>query len=366
MFQRMMKKARTPSILILLLATLGFASQDIKSPNLTPAPQTDKHRELLREAVRQHDKGSYDGAIATYLEILKENPDDVSALYELGFSYSAKGDYQKSLDIANRGAQYKSDLLPGFYTLMGNDFDHLGQAEKAIKVYREGIKQFPTSVQLHYNLAIALVGVKKVDEAKKSFKDALLIKPDHPSSHFVLSQLYQNGNYKIPALLAACRFLVLEPRTVRSASALKMVEQLIQGGAQQGTEPNKVTIFLEPGGKTDEGDFNAVMTALSLLAAARYLDENKNKTEIQLFVNKVSTLLAVIAESVSKQKSSGFAWDYYRPYFSEMANRKFVEPFCYYISQSNDSDEVERWLTLNAERVREFLTWSNSYQWAKR
>jgi TolA-binding protein len=359
-----MAKTRTLIAIILLLTSVGLAGQEIKPPNLTPAPQTDKHRDLLRDAVRLHDKGNYDGAIAGYLEILKENPDDISALYELGFSYFAKREYQKSLDIANRGAQYKSHLLAGFYTLMGNDLDHLGQGDKAIKVYKEGIKQFPGDVQLHYNLGIALAGAKKADEAKKSFKNALSINPDHPSSHFALSQLYQNDNYKIPALLAGCRFLVLEPKTARSTTMLKMAGQLTQGGVQQGKEPNSISIVMDTGGKTDEGDFNSVTGALSLIAAARYLEKNKGKSEIRLFIDDLSTLLAIMSEN--KQKGSGFAWDYYRPYFCEIANRKFVEPFCYYISQSAQSEEVERWLTLNAERVREFLTWSRSYQWAKR
>src|SRR6185503_2575931 len=151
---------------------VGLAGQEIKPPTLTPAPQTDKHRDLLREAVRLHDQGNYDGAIAGYREILNENQDDISALYELGFSYFVKGEYQKSLEIANKGAQYKSNALAAFYTLMGNDLDHLGQTDKAIKIYTEGIKQFPQDVQLHYNMAIALMGAKKVDDAKKSFKNA--------------------------------------------------------------------------------------------------------------------------------------------------------------------------------------------------
>ena len=358
-----MAKARTLIAIILLLTSVGVAGQEIKAPTLTPAPQTDKHREMLQDAVRLHDKGNYDGAIAGYLEILKENPDDISALYELGFSYFANREYQKSLDIANKGARYKSHLLAGFYTLMGNDLDHLGQADKAIKVYNEGIKQFPGDVQLHYNLAIALAGAKKADEAKKSFKNALSINPDHPSSHFGLSRLYQEENYKIPALLAACRFLVLEPKTARSATMLKMVDQITQGGVQKGKDPNNISIVIDTGGKTDEGDFNSVTGALSLIAAARYLEKNKGKSEIRLFIDNLSTLLAIMSES--KQKGSGFAWDYYRPYFCEIGNRKFVEPFCYYISQSAQSEEVERWLTLNSERVREFLAWSKGYQWTK-
>lgn len=361
-----MVKAQSLIAIVLLLTSVGLAGQEIKPPKLTSAPQTDKHRDLLREAVRLHDKGNYVGAIAGYLEILRENPDDISALYELGFSYFAKGEYQKSLDIANKGAQYKSDLLAGFYTLMGNDLDHLGLGDKAIKVYKEGIKQFPRDVQLHYNLAIALAGAKKPDEAKKILKIALSINPDHPSSHFVLSQLYQNDNYKIPALLAGCRFLVLEPKTSRSAVALKMVDQILKGGAQQGKDPNNITIFMDPGGKTDEGDFNGLMGALSILSAARHLKENKDKTETDSFIRQLIALLQMMSETTSKQKSSGFAWDYYCPYFSEIANRRFAEPFAYYIAQSTKSDEVERWLTLNAERVREFLTWSKNYQWAKR
>jgi tetratricopeptide (TPR) repeat protein len=123
-----MAKRRTLIATILLLTSTGLAGQEIKPPSLTPAPQTDMHRNLLQEAVRLHDKGNYDGAIAGYLEILKENPDDISALYELGFSYFAKRDYQKSLEIANKGAQHKSDLLAGFYTLIGNisqlDYDY--------------------------------------------------------------------------------------------------------------------------------------------------------------------------------------------------------------------------------------------------
>src|SRR6185369_4387330 len=38
--------------IILLLTSAGLAGQEIKPPSRTPAPQTDKHRDLLRDAVR--------------------------------------------------------------------------------------------------------------------------------------------------------------------------------------------------------------------------------------------------------------------------------------------------------------------------
>jgi hypothetical protein len=48
-----------------------------------------------------------------------------------------------------------------------------------------------------------------------------------------------------------------------------------------------------------------------------------------------------------------------------MARRKLVEPFCYYIAQSQQSDEVSRWLSQNQERVRELMAWSKDYQWRR-
>lgn len=349
---------------IILQASAPLAAQEIKAPTLTQAPTLDKHSDVLREAVALHDRGQYDEAISKYQQILKENPDDVQVMYELGFSYFAKRDYQKSLEVANKGAQYNSNLLPGFYTLIGNDLDHLGQAEKASKVYRDGIRLFPRDGQLHYNLAITLLGMNKPDEAKRSLKEAVRASPDHASAHLGLSQLWLKESYKIPALLAACRFLIVEPRSQRSPAVLQTINQIIQSGAQAGKDPNNISIFIDTNAKTNEGDFGALNAALGIVSAGRHFAKNKEKSEIRSVVDDLSTLFAIMSEGADK--SSGFAWEYYRPYFSEMSRRKLAEPFCYYILQSTQSEEVGKWLTQNSERARELLVWSKAYQWPAR
>jgi tetratricopeptide (TPR) repeat protein len=89
-------------------------AQQIDSPKQTPGPVTEKEKLLIKEGVALHDRGDYDGAIAKYEEVLKDNPNNVLALYEQSYSYSMKKDYRKSLEIAYKGAQYQSDLLGGF------------------------------------------------------------------------------------------------------------------------------------------------------------------------------------------------------------------------------------------------------------
>jgi tetratricopeptide (TPR) repeat protein len=347
------------------LLSIQVMAQEIAAPKLTPSPSSEKQDLLVREGIALHDRGDYQGAIRKFQEVLSENPDHAMALYELGFSYFSNKDYKLSLEIAFKGAQYKSEYLSGFYVLIGNNLDHAGDREKAIKVYKSAIKLFPGDAQLHYNLAVTYISANKFDDAKQSLKSAVASDPNHRSGHLGLSQLYHKDNYKIPALLAMCRFLVLEPTSQRSGPALQRVGELMAGGASKGADEKNITITLDPSAKTDEGDFNAISMAVSLLSAARHLDKNKNKTEIQMIADDFDTLFSVLSEAKSDKKQSGFAWNYYRPYFVEMKSRKHVEAFCYYICQAGKSDEVQRWLAQNYEKVKAFLDWSKTYQWTK-
>jgi tetratricopeptide (TPR) repeat protein len=353
-------------LMLLLLTGLLFPSaglsQRIPEPKLTPATGLDKHRDLLRDAIAFDDRRDFDGAIARLQQILGENPDDVAAMYQLAYSHFGKEEYMKSLGVAYKGAKYKSQQLAAFYLLIGNNLDRLDEPELAIKVYKQGMKSFPTDAQFPMNLAITYLNFGKPEDARKSLKESAALDPNYAGSHLGLGQLYFASGYKVQAVLALCRFLVLEPDSSRSAAALKTMQGIIQSGVGPGEESN-ITIVVDATMRTDEGDFNAANLALSMLAASPYLEKNKGKSEMNLVVENFSTLFTVLSEGKTNQ--SGFAWNHYRPYFVEMKNRNYVEAFCYYIHQSGGSAEASNWLAHNGTRVSEFLNWSKSYQWPK-
>jgi tetratricopeptide (TPR) repeat protein len=352
-------------MIFLSLALLQSAvAQDIPKPTRTAVPTLEKHRAILSQSIALHDRGDYDNAILGYEEILKQNPDDTVAIYEMAYSYSAKKDYRKSLELAYRGAQYSSKQLAAFYVMIGSNLDLLGQADNAVNVYKAGIKLFPENSLMHFNLGVTLIGQNNPLEARKSFREAVVFNPVHPGSHLALGDLYFKGNYPLPALMAMSRFLVLEPKTRRSSAALQVIRDVLGRAATRDPNTGTVRVTLDASVKKDEGDFETLMTALGLVGASRYLEENEKKTEMQIIVDQITTLFAIMSEGDDK-KQSGFAWNYYRPYFIEMSRRKLVEPFCYYIYQSSQSAEVARWLDQNAEKVNEFVAWSQSYRWPR-
>jgi tetratricopeptide (TPR) repeat protein len=361
----MLRKIPTAAcIALLLLLLVSMASgQKLEPPKLDSTPLTPQQQQLMKEGVALHDSRDYDGAISRYQEVLKANPNNAEALYEMAYAYAMKKDYNKSLEYAYKASQYRGNLLPLVYTLIGNDLDETGNSKKAIEVYKTGIKQLPANFMLHFNLAVAYARQGQLDEARAEVKKSAALNPKHTSSHFLLSTIFFKGSYRMPALLAASRFLALEPNSGRSASALQIVQTVMQGGVSQGKSPGEINIFVDTSPKKDEGDFSTVEMFIGLGKAASLTEKNKGKSEMQLMVERFNSLFAMLEESQSKADRSKFTWSYYVPYFLEMKRRGLVEPFVYIIHLPSNHPEVRQWLQQNETRVREFLMWSNNYQW---
>jgi tetratricopeptide (TPR) repeat protein len=223
----------------------------------------------------------------------------------------------------------------------------------------------PDNQLLYYNLALTHARLNNLDESRKNLKKAVYLNPNHASSHVALAQVFNGMQYRTPALFAVMRFLVIEPESRRTPAAYKLFSEILTGGATQGKNPNEINIFMNLGGKKDEGDFGAVEMTLGLSGAVGMTEEKKKKSEAERLVDQLNTFLAVVSELDPKDDKSKFTWRYYIPYFIELKKKNFVEPFAYYVSQSTNLKGVPEWLAANQARVNEFVSWSRSYQWPK-
>ena len=360
-----MKTRIIGALAVVILFALGAAGQKLGPPKLEATPSTEDQTRLTKEGVALHDKGDYDGAISRYAQVLRENPANVEALYEMSFSYFLKEDCQKSLEMALRAAQYKSDLLGKIYGEIGNCQDDLGRPKEAIETFKAGIKLLPANFLLHYNLGLTYARSGQWEDARVEVKKSALLNPNHAGSQHLLGVIFDKGGYKIPALLAASRFLVLEPVSKRSETALQLTQKIMQAGVSPAKDGKNISVILGTGQKKDEGDFESIDLFMGLMKAGNYIEENKDKSEIKHLVDNFNSLFAMLSESTSKSDRSKFTWKYYVPYFVEMKKQGHVEAFAYYINQRSSIAEVNDWLKQNQNKVSDFLSWSKSYGWPK-
>jgi tetratricopeptide (TPR) repeat protein len=342
-------------------------------PTRTSAPSTAAETATIEAGIKLHDAGKFDEAIARYEEVLKLSPANMTALYELAFSFAASKDYEKSLAAATRGAEYQSELLPMFYDLIGGAYDSMGEAQKAIDAYKKGIQVVPDASMLYYNMAVTyLESLKNPDEARRGFEKAVALSPGQPEFHLMLGQVFQANGYQTPALLAFSTYLVLDPAGPRALSAYGFWRAILRGGLETGQSPTPAGQMRQlpaspqvKTAKTDEGDFSEFESAITRSQQTVIAEMDRGSDELPSFLAHVNRLIATLVERPADRDRSTFAGTYYLPFFAELKARNFVEPFVYWSMQRAPVPGVREWITAHQAEVREFVTWSRNYSWPK-
>lgn len=346
----------------LLVCGEPVSAEKLPKVEKIPAAPTAQQKRMIAAGIVLFGAGDFDKAIEKYQAVLGESPDEVNALYELGYTYFTNKDYKSGVEVARRGAAYQSNLLPQFYVLLGNSLDELGKRDEAIGIYRSAIKSLPGVALLHFNLGLTMYRSEKYDEARKTLQQAVLTDPGHASSHFLLGATYQRSGHRIPAILAYSWFLVLEPDSPRSRQVLPALNRLIVGGVSQGADPSKIniTLALTPDSKKDEGDFGPVEVAMSMSVAAAQMGEFKEKsTPFKL----LAATYGVMGGMMSNMKGKGFATKYYCPFFASLDKEELTEAFVYRAFQVAQVAGSAEWAKENAAKLHEYQSWVSSYQW---
>ncbi|MBX3299338.1 MAG: tetratricopeptide repeat protein [Acidobacteria bacterium] len=356
-------KLKIISLLIVCLVAGSAAAQKLPKPTQLPTALTEAERAELARGVALHDAKKYDEAIAVYDAILKLNPDAVVAIYEKALTQYEMKNLNAAMTTAYSGAKYKSEELPLFYGIMAHCLDDVGKPDEAIAVYREAEAMLSTErsmkphlANIYYNLGVTYVRLKKYSEARAELKKAVENNFSYPSPHYLLSVVWGNTGYKVPALMAALRFVSLEYNTGRTGPAAATIETILKP-AEKGPD-GKTVINLNLAAPKDEGDFGLYEMLLPTLMMVGD-KKDPNKTEAEKFVGALSSLVSMIAEDKDLPKT--FVGRTYVPFLAEMKKRDLVPTFGYMILFIRGNAEAKAWLQRNDDKLGRLFTFASEY-----
>ena len=329
--------------LLLLMLTLFAISVSAQTPTV---------QDIVNEGIKYHDEGNYSNAIETYKKALEIDPSSGLANYEIALTYFAMKDY-KNAELHSKKAVEANDNHKMHACIMyGNSLDMLGETKKAIKVYEKAIKDFDNYL-LYYNYALTCLKAGETEKAYDAAIKAILNNSSHASSHLILSQVMEKKGSRVKAMLPLYFFLMLEPNSARSEVNYQALRGFIDLGVTQTSEKNiNVSVPTDK-----DGDFGAAEMMISLSKASNTLEENKGKTDLELFAGNNEQIFSILGEL--KKENTGFWWDFYVPFFYGLATENLVKPFSYYISQSI-GEEAGKWIEDNNAEFEKFKNWVNN------
>jgi len=309
---------------------------------------------LIKLGVYYHDAGEYDKAIELYKQALLIDQNSDLANYEIAMTYMYAKDFENSIIYSDKVISLDKNNVLQAYITKGSSLDYLGKTDESIKTFEKGIKKFGANYLLYYNLGYDYYKTKDYDKAEEAFTNAIKSNASHASSHLLLGYLMDDQERNVESLLCLHYFLFLEPNTERSKTAFQILEKQFGGNVQPDKEkPNQINIVLN----TDQMDseFGPANLMISMLEASKSTEENKNKSEDQLFIENTKSLFNILGE-LKKKKNKGLWWDFYIPFFNDLANSDHITTYCYYITQSSKDKSLE-WLKNNNPKIVLFDQW---------
>jgi tetratricopeptide (TPR) repeat protein len=337
--------------------------------NIAFGQNKEEAEKLVDEGVVYHDKGDFKSAILKYDKALELDKDNLLAMAEKAFSLLSLQKNEEAISYCQKAiAAHPGDKgLKTVYVTYGNALDGLKKPDQSVEVYNEGLKQFPTYYQLHFNKGITLTGVQRYEEAIVCFQNSVKLNPQHGSSHNAIARISFMSNKRIPALLAYGRFLAIEPGGSRAKENLTSVQKIMTANVEK-TGENSINLAISPDmlevpgkGTPKENSFASADLILAMSSALDYDKKNSKKTAVEQFIRKLESICEILKET--QKDNYGFYWTHYVPYFIEMKDKKHIKAFAYIAFSSSDDSDVSDWLTSHKSEIEQFAEWSKSFTW---
>ena len=172
-------KIRLHLLLALLLAACSGSRDLAEAPQKHPAEAGDKAKEseqrarvmaLFMEATKARLAGEMGSATQLFEQVLKADPKNDAACFELSKLYFNQQRGEEALAMARKARE----LDPGniWYHFLLADLDlQLGRTDEAVKVYRDILDRWPDRVEVYFDLANALAYSGRTDEGRKVYRD---------------------------------------------------------------------------------------------------------------------------------------------------------------------------------------------------
>ncbi|MBC7401496.1 MAG: tetratricopeptide repeat protein [Mucilaginibacter sp.] len=277
--------------------------------------------------------------MATCGRLLAQADDDPATNYKTALELVNTNKGIEGIPYLEKVIKTQSNYTNAAYSLLGSIYDKNNQPEKAIAVYKDGLKAYPKDQNLYFNLGIADFRAKLYADAELAAIEAIKLDPKHANSQRLYGLVTFHQNKRLNALMAFCSFLLLEPNGSKSDEAITNLQSILKGGVLKADGPGK----LSPAQAAENAKSNGIISAAIASAQA------KNLTGTALLEYQLKTIFTQTGLASAKKADKAFFDKFYADYFYKLAQSGNVPGLVKLIANKEVDAKMMDWVK-GAER----------------
>ncbi len=166
--------------------------------------------EFFRAAIREHQAGRHDEALALIHRAIDINPSSADYHAALGVVLASQMQLDKAIFAYRRALQLRPEN-PDALNNLGIALKEKGDLPGAISALRKAIELHPKSAVAHNNLGAALEALDELSPAIEAYRHAVSLEPNHPQALANLGRALCKAGQFEPSVAALHRAVVLAP-----------------------------------------------------------------------------------------------------------------------------------------------------------
>jgi tetratricopeptide (TPR) repeat protein len=316
---------------------------------------------LMQEGIELHSEGNFYRAIEKYNEVLRLDPENIAAIYEIALSYLALGNYENAIRYAaNVINSLDPALSVGAYAIQSEALAALDRTEEAIALLESALAIRGNEYLLHFNLALNHYKLNNLENSLVHVRKAIDLDKTHAEAFLLYAYILNDKELWVRSILAFQMFLLLEPDDHRSRTAFEELLYTMRLISLNEDEEGRPAALSQNPPLTIIKGVNRFLIYNTIAATLQSLRENSEEEEYDLFLKFKSVNREIILQlneknDGSEERMDNF-WTFYVPFFTRIVESEHYETFARYISVSYFPESLEWWQN-HPEYAELFVIW---------
>ncbi len=351
-----------------LLATFIIALVSLSTLTAQTDAERRKAYDLAMEGIKATDEGDLDRGLELLTKAATIDPTNVAYRYEQGYVYVKKENYRRALEILEpllADEANASRVEDVWYQLIANCHDYIGETEKAMDVYKAGLKRFPNSGPLHLELGVMAMKENDYDKAIGVWEEGIRVAPKFPSNYYWASRLFCKSSEPMWGLIYGEVFLLLEPNSRRTEEISKLLFDTYNKAITIGKDTAHVDFMtslpvqFKPGDTAVTFPFAFYYGSCMILAAPKATAGRllHRDTRTGLTIAELLEIRRSFLEFWFDEKKGDDRHVVLIDYQQKLREAGYFDVYTYWLLSAGAEAEASEWLEKHQDQFREFVGW---------